>query len=139
MSFTVLTDKKSFVKALQKLLPDIKSEDLDTGGSGVRAQAVDRSGKLIDDFVIDNNGRIINVLNAPSPARNIIFIYRRNYFKRNIEESVIKISIQIHEKSELRIPGFVNGIKNNKKTIYKLPVFAGQICEDYNKNKIKLF
>ena len=60
--------KKAFVKALQKLLPEIKSEDLETGGSGVRAQAVDRSGKLIDDFVIEKNNRIVNVLNAPSPA-----------------------------------------------------------------------
>ncbi len=60
--------KKAFVKALQKLLPDIRKEDLETGGSGVRAQAVDRNGRLIDDFVIENNGRIINVLNAPSPA-----------------------------------------------------------------------
>ena len=60
--------KKAFVKALQKLIPDIKIEDLETGGSGVRAQAVDITGKLIDDFVIENNGRMINVLNAPSPA-----------------------------------------------------------------------
>lgn len=60
--------KKAFVKALQKLLPEIQKEDLEKGGSGVRAQAVDKSGKLIDDFVIENNGRTINVLNAPSPA-----------------------------------------------------------------------
>jgi L-2-hydroxyglutarate oxidase len=60
--------KKAFVKALQKLLPEIKSEDLETGGSGVRAQAVDINGKLIDDFVIENKGGIFNVLSAPSPA-----------------------------------------------------------------------
>lgn len=60
--------KRAFVKALQKLLPEIRYEDLEKGGSGVRAQAVDRNGKLIDDFVIENNGRVINVLNAPSPA-----------------------------------------------------------------------
>ena len=61
-------NKNAFVKALQKLLPDIQKEDLETGGSGVRAQAVDKTGRLIDDFVIENNGRTINVLNAPSPA-----------------------------------------------------------------------
>ena len=60
--------KKAFVKALQKLLPEIQESDLAPGGSGVRAQAVDRSGKLIDDFIIDRKERIINVLNAPSPA-----------------------------------------------------------------------
>lgn len=60
--------KKAFVKALQKLLPEITASDLEKGGSGVRAQAVGRNGKLIDDFVIDSNGKIINVLNAPSPA-----------------------------------------------------------------------
>jgi L-2-hydroxyglutarate oxidase len=60
--------KKAFVKALQKLLPEIKESDLAPGGSGVRAQAVDRNGKLIDDFIIDRKERIINLLNAPSPA-----------------------------------------------------------------------
>jgi len=60
--------KAAFVKALQKILPGINKHDLEKGGSGVRAQAVGRNGKLIDDFVIDKKGRIINVLNAPSPA-----------------------------------------------------------------------
>lgn len=60
--------KKAFVKALQKLLPEITSEDLIKGGSGVRAQAIGRDGRMIDDFVIRQNGNIINVLNAPSPA-----------------------------------------------------------------------
>ena len=61
-------NKKAFVKALQKLLPELKEDDLEKGGSGVRAQAVDRQGNLIDDFVIDKKDNIINVLNAPSPA-----------------------------------------------------------------------
>jgi (S)-2-hydroxyglutarate dehydrogenase len=61
-------NKNAFVKALQKLVPEIKKEDLEKGGAGVRAQAVDRNGKLIDDFVINKKNRIINVLNAPSPA-----------------------------------------------------------------------
>jgi L-2-hydroxyglutarate oxidase len=61
-------NKKAFVKALQKLLPEIQEDDLITGGSGVRAQAVGRDGRLIDDFVIRQNGNVINVLNAPSPA-----------------------------------------------------------------------
>jgi len=50
------------------LLPQLKKEDLETSGSGVRAQACARDGGLIDDFVIMENEQAINVLNAPSPA-----------------------------------------------------------------------
>ncbi|MFY0605309.1 MAG: L-2-hydroxyglutarate oxidase [Cyclobacteriaceae bacterium] len=60
--------KAAFTKALQELLPDIQSTDLEPGGSGVRAQACDREGGLIDDFLILENEKIINVGNAPSPA-----------------------------------------------------------------------
>ncbi|MEO8515051.1 MAG: L-2-hydroxyglutarate oxidase [Ignavibacteria bacterium] len=60
--------KKAFVKALQKLMPEIREDDLTPGGAGVRAQAISINGKLIDDFLIHENGNIINVLNAPSPA-----------------------------------------------------------------------
>ncbi len=60
--------KKAFVKALQRLMPEITSGDLVPGGSGVRAQAIDKNGKAVDDFIINERGNIINVLNAPSPA-----------------------------------------------------------------------
>jgi L-2-hydroxyglutarate oxidase len=60
--------KEAFTKALQKLIPEIESKDLVVGGSGVRAQACDRDGGLIDDFLIHQTKRTINVLNAPSPA-----------------------------------------------------------------------
>lgn len=60
--------KKAFVKALQKLMPEITADDLIAGGAGVRAQAISIEGKLIDDFLIHDSGRIVNVLNAPSPA-----------------------------------------------------------------------
>ncbi len=60
--------KPAFVKALQRLLPDIRSEDLVPGGAGVRAQAVSATGALIDDFVIEQTGNAIHVLNAPSPG-----------------------------------------------------------------------
>lgn len=60
--------KSAFTKALQKLMPEIQENDLVPGGSGVRAQACDRSGALIDDFDIVKNGNIIHVRNAPSPA-----------------------------------------------------------------------
>jgi len=60
--------KSAFTKALQKLMPEIQENDLVAGGSGVRAQACDRNGALIDDFDIVKNGNIIHVRNAPSPA-----------------------------------------------------------------------
>jgi (S)-2-hydroxyglutarate dehydrogenase len=60
--------KNAFVKALQKLVPEITADDIETGGSGVRAQALDKSGKLIDDFCIVEGERMVHVLNAPSPA-----------------------------------------------------------------------
>lgn len=60
--------KSAFTKALQKLMPEIQENDLVPGGAGVRAQACDRNGALIDDFDIVKNGNIIHVRNAPSPA-----------------------------------------------------------------------
>lgn len=60
--------KAAFTKALQKLLPEIREDDLEDGGAGVRAQACDRTGGLVDDFMILEDKRVINVCNAPSPA-----------------------------------------------------------------------
>ncbi|MFQ3213860.1 MAG: L-2-hydroxyglutarate oxidase [Marivirga sp.] len=60
--------KSAFTKALQKLMPDITESDLIPGGAGVRAQACDRNGGLIDDFLILEEENAINVCNAPSPA-----------------------------------------------------------------------
>jgi len=60
--------KHAFVKALQRLLPELRDEDVKPGGSGVRAQAMDPSGKLLDDFHVVRAPRMIHVLNAPSPA-----------------------------------------------------------------------
>ncbi|MGD8596520.1 MAG: FAD-dependent oxidoreductase, partial [Anaerolineae bacterium] len=61
-------NKKAFVTALQALLPELKMEDVSPGGAGVRAQALDSKGKLLDDFSIVETPRVIHVLNAPSPA-----------------------------------------------------------------------
>jgi L-2-hydroxyglutarate oxidase len=60
--------KAAFTKALQELIPDIQESDLVDGGAGVRAQACDRTGGLLDDFCIRENELGIHVLNAPSPA-----------------------------------------------------------------------
>ena len=61
-------NKRAFVRALQALLPEIAADDLKVGGAGVRAQALDPSGKLLDDFRIVEAERQVHVLNAPSPA-----------------------------------------------------------------------
>ena len=60
--------KKQFVKSLQRLMPEVRESDLVPGGSGVRAQAVDNDGRMVDDFCIQTEGRMVHVLNAPSPA-----------------------------------------------------------------------
>jgi L-2-hydroxyglutarate oxidase len=60
--------KRAFVEAAQRLIPEVRSEDFVPAKSGVRAQAVGEDGTLIDDFVISADRRVLNVLNAPSPA-----------------------------------------------------------------------
>ncbi|HBZ55548.1 MAG TPA: L-2-hydroxyglutarate oxidase [Syntrophobacteraceae bacterium] len=60
--------KARFVAALQRLVPIITTDDLEPGGAGVRAQALDADGRLVDDFVLLTSDRSVHVLNAPSPA-----------------------------------------------------------------------
>jgi L-2-hydroxyglutarate oxidase len=61
-------NKRAFTAALQKLVPEVRSSDLKEGGAGVRAQAVDNRGRLLDDFSIIRTERMIHVCNVPSPA-----------------------------------------------------------------------
>jgi (S)-2-hydroxyglutarate dehydrogenase len=60
--------KRAFVRALQRLVPEIREEDLSPRPAGIRAQALARDGSMVDDFLIEEHDRVINVLNAPSPA-----------------------------------------------------------------------
>ncbi|MDL5051300.1 hypothetical protein QQ054_35445 [Oscillatoria amoena NRMC-F 0135] len=60
--------KAAFTKALQRLIPELQEDDLVPAEAGVRAQACDRTGGLIDDFKIVEDALTINILNAPSPA-----------------------------------------------------------------------
>jgi len=60
--------KKAFVKALQRLMPELREEDVHRSGAGVRAQALEPKGQLSDDFRILEVPRMVHVLNAPSPA-----------------------------------------------------------------------
>jgi len=80
-------NKAAFVRALQRLIPEITADDVVPGGAGVRAQALGKNGALLDDFCIVEAGRMIHVLNAPSPAatasisigESIAAMARRNF------------------------------------------------------------
>ena len=60
--------KQAFVRALQSLVPAITTDDLLPAPAGVRAQACDKEGNLLDDFALRESGRVLHVCNAPSPA-----------------------------------------------------------------------
>lgn len=60
--------RAAFTRAVRRLLPEVRPEDLRPAPAGVRAQAVLRDGTLADDFVLAGTGRVVHVLNAPSPA-----------------------------------------------------------------------
>jgi L-2-hydroxyglutarate oxidase len=60
--------RKLFLRQLQRLVPSLQDADIKPCRAGVRAQALERNGKLIDDFRIERRASSIHVLNAPSPA-----------------------------------------------------------------------
>jgi len=60
--------KAAFVRALQRLVPPIRAEHLEPAPAGIRAQAVAPDGSLVDDFLLVEGERVVNVCNAPSPA-----------------------------------------------------------------------
>lgn len=80
-------NKSAFTRALQRLMPGIEKKDLVPGGAGVRAQALEPDGFLVDDFRIKEAEHMVHVLNAPSPAatasinigRSIAEIVRKNF------------------------------------------------------------
>ena len=76
--------KSAFVTALQKLLPDITIDDIEKGGSGVRAQACERDGGLVDDFLFVEGKRTLHVCNAPSPAATSSLAIGEEIYKKII-------------------------------------------------------
>lgn len=60
--------RRLYARQARRLVPGVTATDLGPGGAGIRAQAVDRRGKLVDDFVIERSDRAVHVLNAPSPG-----------------------------------------------------------------------
>lgn len=60
--------KPAFVRTLERLVPEVRADHLVPAAAGVRAQAIDASGAMVDDFAVAEQPRLVNVLNAPSPA-----------------------------------------------------------------------
>ena len=60
--------RRLYARQARRLVPGVRAGHLARGRAGIRAQAVDRYGKLVDDFVIERSGRSVHVLNAPSPG-----------------------------------------------------------------------
>jgi L-2-hydroxyglutarate oxidase len=85
--------KTAFLKALQRLVPELQSADLTAGGSGVRAQAVDRSGKLIDDFRFAASDRAVHVLNVPSPAATASLVIGREIVAMAAEKIALQAKV----------------------------------------------
>ena len=67
-----------FGESLRRLVPAIRDEDLVPAPAGVRAQALHRDGSLVDDFLLEQHGSVIHVLNAPSPAATSAFEIARH-------------------------------------------------------------
>lgn len=67
-----------FGESVRRLVPEVRDEDLRRGSSGVRAQALRPDGSLVDDFLIETDGRVVHVLNAPSPAATSAFEIARH-------------------------------------------------------------
>ena len=76
-----------FLESLQTLLPALRDDDIERGGSGVRAQAVGTDGRLIDDFFIQTGPDMLHVLNAPSPAATASLAIGREVADRLIGSS----------------------------------------------------
>jgi L-2-hydroxyglutarate oxidase len=79
-------NKRAFVLALQRLIPSLTLDDVIPGGSGVRAQAVDANGGLLDDFHVVHAPQMIHVLNAPSPAATSSLIIGREIAAMAVEQ-----------------------------------------------------
>ena len=77
--------KKAFVRGLQKLVPEVRAGDIVPIAAGVRAQALTKEGKLVDDFLISEGENSIHVLNAPSPAATASIPIGEEIARRTVE------------------------------------------------------
>jgi (S)-2-hydroxyglutarate dehydrogenase len=89
-------NKYAFLKALQRLVPEVGYNDIEPGGAGVRAQACSRNGGLVDDFLIVEDKFTLNVLNAPSPAATASLaigdsLAEKIRIRLNLKNSAVKV------------------------------------------------
>lgn len=77
--------RRAFVRALQRLCPEVRDSDLTPSPAGVRAQAIAPDGRLLDDFAFAESARAVHVLNAPSPAATASFAIGRAIAAKALE------------------------------------------------------
>jgi L-2-hydroxyglutarate oxidase LhgO len=77
--------KGAFLHALQRYVPELRADQIAFGPSGVRAQALDHDGRLVDDFRFGGSGHVLHVRNAPSPAATASLAIGREIANRAIE------------------------------------------------------
>ncbi|MGP8260362.1 MAG: L-2-hydroxyglutarate oxidase [Acidobacteriaceae bacterium] len=82
--------KKAFTEDMQKLMPELSMRDIKPGGSGVRAQALERTGQLADDFRFVDTEGMLHVCNVPSPAATASLVIGREIVRR-----VEKVNVQL--------------------------------------------
>ena len=82
--------------------PELDEQDLEPGGSGVRAQALDKSGRLLDDFYFAYRDRILHVGNVPSPAATASLVIGREIVSRLLENADLG-------RVQVAVGRFVNG------------------------------
>jgi L-2-hydroxyglutarate oxidase LhgO len=82
--------KKFFLKRLQKLIPSLKMDDIVPSRCGIRAMALDENGNMLDDFYMKPDGRILHVINSPSPAATASMAYGEEIVKTAIRDLNIK-------------------------------------------------
>jgi len=86
--------KEAYVRAAQHLIPDVRSDDLVPSPSGVRAQAVRRDGTLVDDFLIRATDRVVNVINAASPAATASLQIGRHILNSYLTPRIERVGLQ---------------------------------------------
>ena len=116
--------KKLFLKALQEYVPDIRKNDLERAPS-VRAQALDKNGNLIDDFLIEKSKNIINVINAPSPAATSCFAIGKYISKLNdYEKSDKSIQFFRNDSDKISILDLIITLSKNVKILIIFPLLT---------------
>jgi (S)-2-hydroxyglutarate dehydrogenase len=77
--------RRALLAEVRRYVPDVRLDDLGPGPEGIRAQAVDRRGRLVDDFVIEEGPRAIHVVNAPSPGATASLAIGRHIAERVLD------------------------------------------------------